>query len=277
MSVSQSGRLSEQQKQTQANESIFHEKARSLDKKVGKVSQMMPERLKICFPRLTFRFRPDLPKDEVNRVLSSIDPSLGQTLFVPNSSIWPDGGIIEVKDDNGCWRVVLVSEAKQQGKDMENIRNGVLVGKNKDRDLMPAGNAIERAYKNISEFANFMIGEKHFPYVLFLEGSNFLTQNIVVTRPDGTTVTLNYTDGKINRLDRLTASNFGLPINTNLCQNRFATVNNMLLMLQAVSIYTKGDGSQWSEDEMAEIMLGIAKTSLKVLASDLFGQLTEAK
>ena len=121
-----------------------------------------------------------------------------------------------------------------------------------------------------------MIGEKHFPYVRFLEGANFPTRNMVVTRPNGTTVTLNYTDGKISRLDRLTASNFGLPINTSLCQNRFVTVNNMLLMLQAVSIYTKGEGSRWSEDEMAEIMFGIAQTSLKVLSSDLFEQLTQA-
>ena len=30
----------------------------------------------------------------------------------------PDGGVIEVKDDN--LRIVLVSEAKHQGKDIEN-------------------------------------------------------------------------------------------------------------------------------------------------------------
>ena len=40
---------------------------------------------------------------------------------------------------------------------------------------MAAGNAIERAYKNISEIANFMLAERYFPYILFLEGSNFLT------------------------------------------------------------------------------------------------------
>ncbi|MCI4495152.1 EcoRI family type II restriction endonuclease, partial [Escherichia coli] len=41
---------------------------------------------------------------------------LGGTLFVSNSSIKPDGGIVEVKDDYGEWRVVLVAEAKHQGK-----------------------------------------------------------------------------------------------------------------------------------------------------------------
>lgn len=43
---------------------------------------------------------------------------------------------------------------------------------------MVAGNAIERAYKNIREIANFMLMEQHFPYILFLEGSNFLTQDV---------------------------------------------------------------------------------------------------
>lgn len=46
-----------------------------------------------------------------------------------SASIKPDGGIIEVQDDDGNWRVVVVSEAKHQGKDIENIKAGKLVGK----------------------------------------------------------------------------------------------------------------------------------------------------
>jgi type-2 restriction enzyme ecoRI len=90
-------------------------------------------------------------------------------LFVSHSSIIPDGGIIEVKDDNDNRRVLLVAEAKHQGKDIENIKHGLLVGKNNNQDLMAAGNAIERSHKNISEIANFMLSESYFPYVLFLE------------------------------------------------------------------------------------------------------------
>ena len=86
---------------------------------------------------------------------------------------------------------------------------------------MAAGNAIERSHKNISEIANSMLGESHFPYVLFLEGSNFLTETISIVRPDGRVVVLEYNSGTLNRLDRLTATNYGLPINTNLCKNRF--------------------------------------------------------
>ena len=224
---------------------------------------------------LTFRYRKDLSKKEINEALKKVDDCLGQTLFVENARIIPDGGLIEVKDDNGKWRVVVVSEAKHQGKDIENIQMGILVGKNKDQDTMVAGYAIERAHKNISEIANFMLAENYFPYILFLEGSNFLTQNVKVTRPDGRKVILVYNAGDLNRLDRLTASNYGMPINTNLCENKFVKCNGSTIMLQAASIYTKGEGGHWKKQDMIEIMLDVAKTSLKMLGKDLFVQLTK--
>ena len=167
-----------------------------------------------------------------------------------------------------------MSEAKYQGKDMENIKQGILVGKNNNQDLMIAGNAIERAHKNISEIANYMLSESHFPYILFLEGSNFLTQDITVQRPDGRAVTLKYTSGALNRLDRLTSANYGMPINTNLCRNKFIHQRDKIIMLQAASIYTHGNCERWQEHEMFNIMLAIAETSIKILASDLFSQLT---
>ena len=158
---------------------VYSEKiAKFHDITVGKISQIVLEHLQKEYPQLSFQYRTSIKKEEINEVLQKIDKNLGQTLFVSNSSIKPDGGIIEVKDDNGNWRIVLVSEAKHQGKDIENIQQGKLVGKNKDQDLMVAGNAIERSHKNISEIANFMLAESHFPYVLFLEGSNFLTETI---------------------------------------------------------------------------------------------------
>ena len=227
------------------------------------------------FNMLKFRYRKNLSKKEINEALKKIDDFLGQTLFLEKARIKPDGGIIEVQDDNGKWRVVLVSEAKHQGKDIENIKAGKLVGKKNDKDLMPAGNVIERAYKNVKEIANYMLGETYFPYILFLEGTNFLTQNVNVTRPDGRIVTLVYNDGTLNRIDRLTAANYGMPINTNLCENRFVKSNGSNIMLQAASIYTKGDGEHWNENDMVEVMLDIARTSLKMLGKDLFNQLTK--
>lgn len=120
-----------------------------------------------------------------------------------------------------------------------------------------------------------MLAEVHFPYALFLEGSNFVTQNITIHRPDGRTVTLDYTSGTLNRLDRLTAANYGMPLNTNLCKNRFISHADKVIMLQAASIYTHGDGGKWTEQEMSAVMSKIADTSLKILAGDLFTQLAK--
>lgn len=274
MKKGQSNRLTLQQKEGQGPLTIFHEDAKIHDKEVGNTSLLVMSKLREEFPQLTFRYRKDLAKKEINEALQRIDTYLGQTLFVENARIIPDGGLIEVKDDAGKWRVIMVSEAKHQGKDIENICNGILVGKTKTQDLMVAGNAIERAHKNISEIANYMLGECYFPYVLFLEGSNFLTQDVKIIRPDGREVTLTYNNGALNRLDRLTASNYGMPINTNLCANRFVQCNGATIMLQAASIYTKGEGGHWNDDDMIRIMLEIAHTSLRLLGSDLFNQLT---
>jgi type II restriction enzyme len=274
MKKRQSNRLTEQQKEGQGPISIFHAGAQEHDKEVSNTSIIAIQLLQAKFPMLTFRYRKDLQKKEINESLQKIDKYLGQTLFVGNARIKPDGGLIEVKDDKGNWRVVLVSEAKHQGKDIENIAHGIQVGVKSNQDTMVAGNAIERAHKNISEIANYMLAELHFPYVLFLEGTNFLTQNVDIARPDGRTVTLAYNAGRLNRLDRLTAANYGMPINTNLCENRFVLCNGASIMLQAASIYTKGEGGHWNNDNMTDIMLEVAQTSLKILGKDLFGQLS---
>ena len=275
MKKGQSNRLAVQQKEGEGPITIFHKDAQIHDKEVGNTSLFVIKQLELAFPMLKFRYRKDLSKKEINDALKKVDEYLGQTLFVESARIRPDGGIIEVQDDKGNWRVVLVSEAKHQGKDIENISAGKFVGKKNNQDLMAAGNAIERAYKNVREIANFMLPERHFPYILFLEGSNFLTQNVTVSRPDGREVTLIYNDGTLNRLDRLTAANYGMPINTNLCENRFVKCNGATIMLQAASIYTKGEGGHWNDADMITVMLEVARTSLKMLGTDLFEQLSK--
>lgn len=274
MKKTQSKRLTMQHKETHGVIGIFGKEAKEHDGEVSYNSRIVMERLQQKYQMFKFRYREELSKEEINKSLQNIDAYLGQTLFVSNAKIKPDGGIIEVEDDYGNWRVVLVSEAKHQGKDIENIQNGILVGTKKDQDLMVAGNAIERAHKNISEIANYMLSEAYFPYVLFLEGSNFLTHDVTIERPDGRKVTLKYNSGALNRLDRLTAANYGMPINTNLCENKFVLCNNCNIMLQAASIYTQSDGKRWSNEDMIEVMLEISETSLKMIGKDLFKQLT---
>lgn len=259
----QSERLRVEKIRGEGPKEIFGHNAQIHDKSVNNYSKAIFETLKKDFPELEFRFRDRLTKKEINEKLKAVDSRLGVTVFVGNASIKPDGGIIEVKDKEDKWHIVLVCEAKHQGKDIENITNGILVGKNSNQDLMVAGNAIERSHKNINEIRNIMIDEKHFPYILFLQGSNFLTEPTAVLRPDGTEVVLKHDAGSLNRIDRLTSANYSLPINQNSCENIFITIDGKSVMLQAVSIYTKS--TEWTIEEMLPIMEDVATTSLRIL------------
>ena len=265
MKKKQTDRLSTEKVRGQGPKEIFGENAQKHDTSVNDFSKAVFETLKNDFPKLEFRFRDSIGKKEINEKLNSVDARLGVTIFVEKAFIKPDGGIIEVKDKADKWRIVLVCEAKHQGKDIENISKGVLVGKNNDQALMVAGNAIERSHKNINEIRNIMIDEKHFPYILFLQGSNFLTEPITVTKPDGTQVVLKHDAGSLNRIDRLTSSNYSLPINKNSCENIFISIAGKSVMLQAVSIFTKP--TEWTIDEMLPIMLDVSKTSLRIIGA----------
>ncbi len=81
----------------------------------------------------------------------------------------------------------------------------------------------------------------------------------------------------LNRLDRLTSANYGMQINANLCKNKFVKHKDKTIMLQATSIYTQGNGEKWDVQKMFEIMLDISKTSLQILGSDIFRQITKSK
>jgi type II restriction enzyme len=263
MAKSQTDRLRVEKIRGEGPKEIFGENAQIHDKSVNSFSKVIFETLQKDFPNLEFRFRDSIDKKEINEKLNSVDSRLGVTIFVAKASIKPDGGIIEVKDKEGKWRIVLVCEAKHQGKDIENISKGIKVGKNNDQELMVAGNAIERSHKNINEIRNIMIDEKYFPYILFLQGSNFLTEPITVKRPDGTETILKHDNGKLNRIDRLTSANYSLPINQNNCESIFISIDGQAVMLQSVSIYTKP--TEWTIEEMLPIMMDVSLTSLKIL------------
>jgi type II restriction enzyme len=247
--------------------SIFGEAAQKHDLSIREVTAGVLTKLAEEFPNLEFRQRNSLTKKEINEKLRSFDPRLGQALFVESASIRPDGGITEVMDRHGKWRIVLVGESKHQGNDVEKILAGVLQGKNKDQDFMAAGNAIERMHKNVLEIRNYMLDEKHFPYVVFLQGSNFATETFEVIRPDGRVVKVVHDSGLLNRIDRVTASSLSREINQNYCENIIVKAGDFDHMLQIASLYCKH--APWKVGEMAEVMLDVARTSLKVIAADL--------
>ena len=95
----QSNRLSDQHKDSQGVAGIFGENAKIHDLKVSKVAKHAVNSLESEYKQLTFRFRDRISKSEINQALQDIDKDLGQTLYVQNASIKPDGGVIEVQDD----------------------------------------------------------------------------------------------------------------------------------------------------------------------------------
>jgi type II restriction enzyme len=246
---------------------IFGPAAQKHDLSIREVAAGVLTKLAEEFPNLEFQLRSFLSKKEINEKLQSFDHRLGQALFVESASIRPDGGITEVKDQNGKWRVILVGESKHQGNDVEKILAGILQGKNKDQDFMAAGNAIERMHKNILELRNYMLDEKHFPYVVFLQGSNFATESFDVRRPDGRVVKVVHDSGMLNRIDRVTASSLSREINQNYCENIIVKAGGFDHMFQIASLYCQA--APWKAGEMAEVMLNVAKTSLKIIGSDL--------
>lgn len=247
--------------------SIFGPAAQKHDLSIREVTAGVLTKLAEEFPDLEFQLKSSLSKTEINEKLKSFDPRLGQALFVESASIRPDGGITEVKDKHGNWRVILVGESKHQGNDVEKIRAGVLQGKNKDQDFMAAGNAIERMHKNVLEMRNYMLDEKHFPYVVFLQGSNFATECFDVPRPDGRVVRVVHNSGLLNRIDRVTASSYSRAINNNYCENIVVKAGSSEHMLQIASLYCQA--APWKVGEMAAVMLEVAKTSLRLIADDL--------
>ncbi len=267
MSKGQTDRLSEQHQKSGGPKGIFGKNAQIHEVSVTKTTQKVFDKLKESHPKLKFRHRTGISKKEINEELNKIDSRLGKTLYVQNAKIRPDGGIIEVEDDKGEWRIVLVVEAKHQGKDVVNIQAGKKVGKNNDQDLMVAGNAIERVHKNINEIRNIMMKENHFPYVVFLQGSNFCIETFEVFASDGRSIKIKHDSGAMNRIDRVTAASYSLPINQNHCKNIFIKKNKSYIMLQATSIYVGCD--PWGEKEMINIMLDIAETSLDILSKQL--------
>jgi len=261
----QASRLSAQQEIGGGPLGIFGEEAKKHDLNIGEVSELILKALQGEYPKLHFRLRNSIAKTEINEKLNQIDPWLGKTLFVRNASIKPDGGVLEVQDKTGKWRVVLVGESKHQGNDVEKIRAGIKQGKNKDSDFMAAGNAIERVHKNILEFRNLMLSEHHFPYIVFFQGSNFATESIIIETPDGRSVKLEHDSGLLNRIDRVTASNYSAEINQNHCINRSIQINGREVILQIPTLHFQCD--PWESHSMYYHMMEIALTSLDVLSS----------
>ena len=231
---------------------IFGQEAKTHDKKTGDAARYVFDVLIETFPSLNFRHRFKISKEEINSKLNLIDARLGVAQFVDDSSVKPDGGVIEVMDVHGGWRPILIGEAKKQGTNVERIKEGLR--------KQSIGNAIERTLKNIAEFKNYMIQENYFPYVVFMHGSDLTTETLRVPEPSGEIYELQPTSIP----DRLTAANYGMPVNVPYCRNLFVeNFDGSKIMLQIASLYMRND--PWTEEEMADVMIEIALEALTCL------------
>ncbi|HQO92501.1 MAG TPA: EcoRI family type II restriction endonuclease, partial [bacterium] len=86
----QSKRLTNQHKESKGVVGIFGDEAKSHDKTLGKISHFVISKLEEEFPQLSFQYKTSVKKEEINEALKKVDPELGQTLFVSNSSIIPE-------------------------------------------------------------------------------------------------------------------------------------------------------------------------------------------
>ena len=89
----------------------------------------------------------------------------------------------------------------------------------------------------------------------------------MVRWPRGQEVRILPSDPGINRIDRVTAANYGMEINQNYCENFIVNHPFGRLMLQAASIYAQCE--HFNFQQMFDILWNIAITSLEVLADEL--------
>ena len=65
----QSNRLTNQQKEAKGVVGIFGKEAKLHDMTIGKISQVVIKQLRNEFPKLTFRYRTGIKKEEINEAL----------------------------------------------------------------------------------------------------------------------------------------------------------------------------------------------------------------
>lgn len=180
--------------------------------------------------RVELRHSKSVPLSTIVANLRTSFPTVDFADVYPRSSMSPDGGILSlVLSQNGTERElpILISEKKNQGTNDLRAAEG----------LKPhaMGNAIERLGKNVIGFRAMMLDEGIMPFVCFGDGHDFRAESTL--------------------LDRVkTIGMFG--------------------KLNEVHVVNQGEGGQfnrgtyyfrqapWTQSEMAERMLDIAKRSI---------------
>lgn len=159
--------------------------------------------------------------------LQELFPSVPFCECMNTSSMKPDGGILSIRKNGGDLYPILISEKKNQGTN--DLR--ALQGKPKQAK----GNAIERLGKNVIGLRAAMLNESIFPFVCFGDGCDFADDSSIVDRVK--TIAM------------------------------FGTLNEIHLHNEGPDgIFNRGTYffrvKEWTEDEMYELSLDIARRSI---------------
>lgn len=94
----------------------------------------------------------------------------------PDNNRWfePDGGILSIIDRKDQSHVILISEVKNQGTNVERVAAGL--------KRQPMGNAIERLGRYMIAFRTAMLSEEIMPFVCFGDGCDFEDGSYILDR-----------------------------------------------------------------------------------------------
>jgi type II restriction enzyme len=155
--------------------SFFNEESKNIHKYAEIATDQIHKYLINKYPEYTFFHKKRITKMEIAEKLNlDVD-------YSPQSNSWiqPDGGVLFMKY-KGKEYPILISEVKKQGTNRIRISEG--------KSKQGKGNAIERAFKNVSEFKCFCNDLDYFPYVIFACGCDFEEGSSILDRLDALTL-----------------------------------------------------------------------------------------
>ncbi len=175
------------------------------------------------FPKIPLTHATDIKLNEVIQDLVKLFPQIEFSSCRATSAMRPDGGVLFILDKDNKPYPILISEKKNQGTNDLRRKEG--------KPRQAQGNAIERLGKNVIGLRTALLGESIFPFVCFGDGCDFCEDSSIVDRV--TTIAM---FGHLNKINLYNSGAF----------NRG-------------SFFFRE--KEWTEDEMFEQCLTIAKSS----------------
>ncbi|MCF8135297.1 MAG: hypothetical protein K9J32_07370 [Synechococcus lacustris] len=204
--------------------------------------------------------------------LDVIDPSTLDSIDSADG-VSPDGGICFIESKSGFKHIILVSEAKHQGRHdgytpisdsgwaKECLRNKKLDPNTpiEERPKQANGNAIERAFKNSNTFQGLTSIYGYFPYVVFCDGFDFRTKQDYSLFSHQKYASKYNIDSTIRM--RLVSGNYFMPLNNTYvsgAKRGYSTV-------YPASIYARME--KWTHQEMVDVFVDVMRKSIIHLQS----------